>query len=135
MNKVPESIEVTVTSGQEPRKGLLVQLVLGMSGKNDYSFLLGPTNSEGKTQIQKSYLLCEADRCLRLALMDYLPIESGYSGKIKAKVMDGADIKRAIEALDLYSPTESSEGRQEMLKNALAVADSLNGVVVEIKQT
>ncbi len=134
MSIVPELIEIIVTSNDQPRSDLLVKLVLGMDRKNNYSYILGPTNSEGKTWISKSDLLNQSERCMKIALTDYVSIESGFSGEIYAIVMNKSDLKRAIEAIKLFGPEEYPAGHQEKLEKALTSVQNLDGVAVEIKQ-
>lgn len=134
MKNLPSAIEVIVTSDQNPREGVLIKLMLGMIRKNSYSYILGPTNSEGKAQIQKCELLSQADKSLELALMDYLPLESGYTGEIEAKVMNKKDIDKAIEAYEIYGPCKYPERYIEILKHAITESMPTKEIKVEINQ-
>ena len=134
MKSLPESIEVAVSSEQKPGVGFLIKLRLGVIRKNSYSYILGPTNSEGKAWITKNELLREANRTVELALMDYVPLEHNYSGEVEVKVMTESGIRKAIEAFEIYAPLEYPEGYIEKLNQALNKSINIENLEIYVKQ-
>ncbi len=74
----------------------------GVTSKNSYSFIFGPTNHDGCAVLQKQTILKEATAQLNLALMDYHPLAGVFDGLISLKPMRDEKIIKALDAYKLY---------------------------------
>ena len=129
MNPIPLKIEVVALIEKKPAKGILVKLLLLTKNKNDYSFIIGPTNSDGKASIEYNEIIDEANKTLELALMDYVSLSENYTGEFKTEVMNKTDIESAINAYEIYGAENYPEQYINNLK--LALSNKIN--ISEVK--
>ncbi len=99
---LPERLDCTVTHAGIPVAGVMLSAEFSTRRKNPYVVVLGPTNQLGHTSIDRAEILSHAQNQLNLALMDYDPLESTFAGTISLKVMSIDDLRRALEAYDLF---------------------------------
>ena len=102
LKSIPEAIEILALHEHKPVVDLLVMLRLSTNHKNNYSLILAPTDSSGRSSISKEDLINDAIKTADLALMDYVPLEESYTGEIQAKVMTKTDVEHAIKAYEIY---------------------------------
>lgn len=98
----PRQIVVRVSALQQPVPGLLIDLSIPMKRKNDYGWLVGPSDANGVIEVSEASLRerVEADR--NLFIMDYVDPEHDAKGQIRLSVPLPAEIDAAVSAFSLY---------------------------------
>ena len=87
MANIPEILNCEACLNGVPVSDVMLQATFGMSRKNSYKFIFGPTDSNGHAALERSKILIEAKAQLDIAIMDFDPIEAGFSGKISVDAM------------------------------------------------
>jgi hypothetical protein len=124
---LPDAIYCTVTLSSLPVPEMLIKATFETTYKNDYSFILVPTDNEGRTTLLKSQIISEASQQLRLAIMDYGPIEGCFSGIVGLRIMDEQDIRKALEAYDIFkSNFNFPADYQEALQKSIIKVQKIN---------
>lgn len=106
--------------------------------KNSYSFLFGPTGADGTASLDESTIMAEAEAQLGMAVMDYSPLVGAFSGKIAVKVMSQPDIRKAIDAFNLFQKhIDYPHGYRNMLESALhtpllAESAAINAEIIKL---
>jgi len=132
MNLLPDKFEAFCSRDGEPVRGALLSLTMRTQHKNDYDFIIGPTDTTGKAAISKDEIVRQANNQLNLALMDFSPIEKCYAGDFEVKVLSKTEIKRALEACELFGQDSYPEGCFEKLKNASKLDFDLKKIELNI---
>lgn len=104
--EIPNRIECVVLADGAPLSGVFVRLTLHTNYKNDYSFLVGPTDSMGKVALTREELLERAEDKLQGAIMDYGRLSNVYAGKASATLLSAHDLEKA-------ATTASRSGRDQ----------------------
>jgi len=134
MTDIPEILNCRAYLNGSPVSGLMLQVNIGMSRKNSYSFIFGPTDSKGYAALERSRILKEAKAQLEVSLMDFDPIEEGFNGEIKVIAMSKNDIRRALNAFQLYdSVIEYSKYYKQNLEKAMASSKSKDARKIEVE--
>lgn len=134
MTELPQRIICQATLDGKPVKGVWVNIGFGVTEKNSYHFVLGPTNHDGCTVITKDQILKEAAQTSSLGLMDFEPLEGAFDGNIIIKPMTRKDIQGAIQAHDLFTSVVAyRKGYRKDLEEALKaeLLDHLERVVLK----
>jgi hypothetical protein len=120
MTDIPQRLIFQATLDGKPVKGVWIMIGFGVTEKNSYSVLLGPSNYDGCVTITKSQILKEAAQQMSLALMDYQPLEAAFDGAITARLIKKEDIERALIAYETFSPAvQYRDGYKEKLTATL----------------
>jgi hypothetical protein len=137
MIQIPDRITCQASIDGQPVAGVLITARFGVTHKNAYSFIFGPTNDEGVAELSKSEIIESADKELELAMMDFNPLEGAFNGIITLRPMSREDIERAIDAYDFYKESaEYPKGYRQTLQQALeaGVLSRIEKVVIrEVK--
>jgi hypothetical protein len=118
MKNLPEVINITIKNENDSAQNYLVKIILITEQKNNYTFIVGPSNEEGDISITKAELIRRASTTLNLALMDYISLEECFSGEVQTTIMSSSDIDSAIEAYKIYGNENYPEGYRRMLESA-----------------
>ena len=120
MAQIPDRIICQAQVEGKPVEGVLVIARFGVVHKNPYSIVFGPTDQEGIAVITKPEILKQAQEELKIALMDFTPLEGAFNGTITLKMMSKEDIENAIKAYNIYKGfSKFPIGYEHLLKNAL----------------
>lgn len=125
--QLPQMITFHVSLHGKPLGNVFVQCSLGMVSKNVYRFNVGPSDSQGNIIICKADMLARSKMEYELAIMDYLPLEVGFSGKISVKIMNKQDVCEAINAYETYK-TEYlyQEQYKQGLIDSIGIIEAIN---------
>ena len=126
--KLPASIKISAKRKNESIGEALIHLTLCTNSKNNYSFIIGPTDSEGEVSISKNEIINRANNTLKLAIMDYDILEENFTGEIKAKTMNKTDIGNAFAAYEIYGKDNYPKNYIVKLNNALAASTELEDI-------
>ncbi len=99
---IPEMIECQVLHEGEPVQGLMLLVQLKTTRKNPYTLTLGPTDDNGQAVLLRSELEQQAAGELSLGIMDYIPLDKGFSGTIELRVMRGDQLDAALRAYEMF---------------------------------
>ena len=134
MLRIPEILICEAYLNDAPVSGVMLQANFGMTRKNSYSFIFGPADSKGHTELDRSKVLSEAKAQLELAIIDFDPIEEGFNGNISVDAMSENDLRRALDAFQLFkSVVEYPEKCKENLEKALEYSNSRNADEIKTK--
>lgn len=136
-NILPKRIDCTLEHEGKPVADLMLLAEFTTVRKNSYSIVFGPSNQQGRAAITYEEIQRQADSQLKLALMDFDPIDKAFSGSISVKVMNYNDIQNAIRAYDLFKSVgwypdqyhEHLEKASRILLQIDAAAVTINVVV------
>lgn len=134
MTQIPDYITCQASLDGQPAEGILISARFGVTHKNAYFFLLGPTSNEGIAVLSKDEIIKKAKKELELAIMDYVPLESAFNGDITLKPMSREDIEKAIDAYNIYKEYAAcTKGYRQSLQQALEnnVLSKIESVVVK----
>jgi len=125
MNEValPDIMRFLVEMEGIPIPGILLTVTFKVTRKNHHGQIHGPSDAKGIVEVRIQEVLSQAKEDCNLFMMDYMPLESVFSGTIEVSVMDEEDIVGALHAYDMFScafPYPS--GYVEMLKEARKVS-------------
>ena len=101
---LPQQIAIEVHEGTKPCAGVLVNVTLVTTRKNDFRSMWGPTDAAGKLTVTRQELLDEGMKDREFFLMDYGHPELDFSGEIRLRVAREADLGRALAAYAQFSP-------------------------------
>ena len=87
MEIIPKVLNCKVNLNGASIIGVMLNADSGMSKKNSYSFIFCTTDSTGHAKLDRSIILSGAKAQLEAAIMDYDPIEAGFTGKISVNAM------------------------------------------------
>ena len=130
--KLPNSIKVSAKRKNEAIGEVLINITLYTNIKNNYSFIIGPTDSEGEASITKNEIINSANKTLELEIMDYSTLEEHFTGEIKAKIMNKTDIINAIEAYKIYGEDNYPKNYIINLNNALQKPTELQNIELNV---
>ena len=123
---LPEQIEVTVKADGKPLEGVLIQLSILTTFKNDFVLIFGPTGVDGKLIINRDEMITQARRDQELFIMDYGDPEIDFSGELLVSVFGKEAIKRAIDVYPLFKDAfEFPTGYLTQLHRALEILENL----------
>ncbi|MEM1222230.1 MAG: hypothetical protein AAGH40_05660 [Verrucomicrobiota bacterium] len=122
---LPSRFEVRTTLNNRNHEGAYVSLSLITDYKNNYSFLLGPSNEQGEVSILKDEIIEKGRQQLEAALMDYGPIQNVYTGEYSVRVLQKEDLERVIKAYERY---QAEKKKSEILKLRDALAQWHEGL-------
>ncbi len=120
---LPEKIRCWITKEGKPVKGVFISVVLEANYKNNYGFVMGPSGENGYAELGREEILSMAEEELNLALMDYGSIEDVFVGTINVQIMTKDEIKKAIQAYNIYKDVSKTFPRdyEKDLKNATSI--------------
>ena len=130
--KLPEIIKACAKRNNESISEALIRLTLFTNSKNNYSFIIGPTDSKGEASITKNEIITSANRTLELAIMDYSIIEEHFTGEIKEKILTKADILYAIEVYEMYGEDNYPKNHIVKLNNALQASTEFKDIELNV---
>lgn len=116
--ELPNVFRVTVRHGNFPVIGQFAELELKTNYKNDYSFLIGPTNAAGQINVDRRKIIELGGNVIKWALMDYGPIENVYTGEYSVEFLQYEGLERVIESYERYQP-EEKDAEIRQLRQAL----------------
>jgi hypothetical protein len=79
---LPQKIKCSVSADGVGIKGILIEARFGVSCKNVYTMIIGPTGNEGFAEITRHQIIEDANKQLDLALMDYQAIGDVFTGVV-----------------------------------------------------
>jgi len=125
MAEIPGQLVYRVSEGNSPIAGAMIMVTFGVVAKNPYVFVGGPSGRDGLVVVTKDEVGARADQDLEMAMMDYVPLQGGFSGEIKAQPMDSDAIQRALDAYGNFRKyCKYPKGYEENLRNALTVVNT-----------
>ena len=120
MNEIPERLILQATLNGDPVEGIMLRAGFGVTAKNSYSVTFGLTNHDGCAVIRKEEIIEDATETLKLAIMDYHPLEGVFDGNICYKALGVDDIEKAISGYEKFQKyTQFPKGYREKLEQAL----------------
>jgi hypothetical protein len=120
MRPLPDELRCKATVGGDAFPGILLIAKFGVTAKNSYAFIFGPTDSAGVALLSKADVISQANEQLNLALMDYQPLERVFSGDIGVTPVSHEDARAALSAYALFRGNyQYPEDHEEILKAAL----------------
>jgi hypothetical protein len=99
---LPQKIKCSASADGVGIKGILIEARFGVSCKNVYTMIIGPTDNEGFVEITHQKIIEDANKQLDLALMDYQAIEDVFTGVVVLNIMTKGELQRAIDAYELF---------------------------------
>jgi hypothetical protein len=133
--KIPEKIEITVSSGGRPLAEMLVMLTFLMERKNHHQCIFGPSDENGRIEVPQEQIRREARKSMELFLMDYADIETYWTGNLRVTPMDRAALARALSAFRRFRGFEFAPGYEQSLQAAdAALANIPNAEIVPAAQ-
>jgi hypothetical protein len=124
MATLPAHLVITVFGDLKPIGGQFVRVVLGMTTKNDFSVLVGPSTDSGQIEVTREMMLRECAEERRLFIMDYADPETAFSGTIRIVPLGRADLGRALNAYRQFqSVTPYPPGHERNLESAVRSLD------------
>jgi hypothetical protein len=131
--RLPEHIEVTVKAGGEPLEGLLIQLSILTTFKNNFVLLFGPTGVDGKLIINRDEMITQALRDQELFMMDFGDPEIHFSGELLVSVFGKEAIARAINVYpDFKDVYEFPTGHLDQLHRAFQILANLGDQEISV---
>jgi hypothetical protein len=95
----PKSITVRVVP--PPTRALAVGIYFEMSKKNNFAYTAF-LDEGGVANIPGEQLLKTFDATRFLFLMDYVDPRNNFTGKVTAKVLSNLELRRAMEAFEIF---------------------------------
>lgn len=102
---LPEQLSIRVLGDGRPLQGMFAVVEVDMRVKNNFYFLFGPSDSEGRIQVSREQLLQEEKKALSFALMDYRGLEGWATGRVFVRTLNRDGIDAALKAYDKFSPS------------------------------
>lgn len=131
--KLPERIKVTATIGRGPLEGVLFQVSIVTTFKNDFHLLFGPTNDRGEFLITRADMIKEALRQQEMSIMDYGDPEIHFAGELVVSTFGRKKLKGAIEAYPIFKDTmEFPPEYLNQLQRALGILETLAGKEISL---
>ena len=115
--ELPNVIRCILKDDGKPVCGILIRAVLKTFRKNDYSFVFGPTSDDGSAEISGQQIRSEAEQDLRLAMMDFEPLDTVFTGTVFIRCMSQEDIAQAVRAFELYKNVSNFPTNYEEILN------------------
>lgn len=107
MTKFPKVIKIAVCDqdSYKPIEKIVLKIRLYAKHKNDYSFLLPPSNKDGGIVILREWLEEEIKKEQSLFIMDYASNLNDCKPKFSLFILDTFALSKAINAMYLYQET------------------------------
>ena len=102
VKEIPKKLTCKAILSSEPISGVLLLAKFSVCKKNPYCFIFGPTNQYGDASITREEIIGQAKSQLELSLMDFVPLNEGFSGAISVKAMGITEIQAAIKAYEVF---------------------------------
>ena len=126
--KLPERIEVMVTVDGKPLEGVLIQVSIVTTFKNNFNLLFGPTDDQGRVVITRAEMIKEARRDQELFITDYGDPETHFAGELVISIFGREKLKSAIDVYPGFKDTvEFPADYLNQLKRAQAILEQLAG--------
>jgi hypothetical protein len=100
---VPDRIAVTAHISGHALNGAFFEIELPMRRKNSFRILLGPTDAGGTVSLTRNELLAKAKQEEELFPMDYVDLQSGWTGEVVVAGVDRAAIRTLRSAFATWS--------------------------------
>lgn len=131
--KLPETIEVSIKADGKPLQGVLVDVCIFTTCKNNFHSQFGPSDDNGSVLITRAALISEAKRDQKLSVMDYGDPETNFAGEIEVAILGKDDLLRAIEAYPLFKDvSEYPRDYLRKLHRAQEILDNLADTKIAI---
>ncbi|HEX6650321.1 MAG TPA: hypothetical protein VF075_12300 [Pyrinomonadaceae bacterium] len=95
--KLPEQIQLIATVDGNPLPGVLIQVSIVTSFKNNFHLLFRPTDDQGSVVITRGEMIKEALRDQQLFIMDYGDPETDFAGELVISIFGRERLKGAIK--------------------------------------
>ena len=118
---LPTAINATVYLDSQPAPGMFVRVRLSCRQKNSYDLIFGPTLGDGTVSINQSSLMAAAQRERSLFPMDYLELETEFTGDMLIEPLNALELQRALRAVRLFGSETYPENYVADLTNALSI--------------
>ena len=99
-------------------EGMFAFLKFVMARKNSFDLLFGPSDARGEIEVTRDRVLNEARKSMELFVMDYVDIESHWTGKLQVTPMNRQATTRALSAYRLFRRYEYPPDYEKNLQAA-----------------
>jgi len=106
--------------------GMFAFLKFVMARKNSFDLLFGPSDAEGGIEVTRDQVLNEARKSMELFAMDYMDIESYWTGKLQVTPMNREAVTRALSAYRLFRRYEYPPDYEKNLQAADAALSQVS---------
>jgi hypothetical protein len=100
--QLPDRVLVRCSLGDEPFEGAWLRLTLGVTRKNPFHLVIGPSDAQGWIIVTRDDLLSEARKYTELSPMDYGHPQGDWDGRLIVKLLGVRDIDAALEGHRLW---------------------------------
>lgn len=147
MDTFPEIIRIKICDVDtgKPIEKIVLKIRLYANHKNDYNFILPPSDQNGCIEVKKAWLEEEIRKEQALFVMDYASDLNDCKPEVSLIVLDNTSLDRAIEAMLLYQEVlkisnqeiqkyrKASNGKYHPKKIDLPLSGIEGGLVIELK--
>jgi hypothetical protein len=121
--ELPAKIRLVIRVNELPMAGLLARLEFPMMRRSHFEFIFGPSDAAGKILISAAELRDEARKSMELCPMDFMEIDSGWTGQLVVTPVNLPSAGNALEAVRLFKDFPFRKGYEAAL---LASRELLN---------
>jgi hypothetical protein len=102
---VPDRLAITAHISGRALSGAFFEIELPMRRKNSFRILLGPADEGGTASLSQNELLAKAKQEEELFPMDYVDLQSGWTGEVVVASVNRAAVRRLRSAFATWSQT------------------------------
>lgn len=134
---LPDRITVTARLSGQPLVGAFFEVELPMTRKNSFRILVGPAEEDGASSLARADAVARVREEIELFPMDYVGLESGWTGEVVLAAVDRPAIRRLRTAYETWGETggypDGFLGLLDLLDARLAMSKATEPIEVSFK--